>query len=179
MKWVLLAPLCLGGCVSVHQLPLPDNWAVADNYTRAAAGNAEALRGQAMAYRNGAFGVQPDSDESRRLLLLAAEAGSVPACLDLGWLYAPLDRSRAEYWFSRLAQAGNRAGADALSRLYGDKRYGTPEPVVALGWALVGGNQYLIEQQRKNLSPEQVEEARRQADAWLARYPVVDRKAKP
>lgn len=164
--------LSLTGCVSVRQLPLPNNDAIGGTYERARAGDRAAVRQLADANARGSNGLKANDLEAQRLYLQVTEAGDPAAMVALAREKLGKDNDDAEYWFIRAARAGSRSGVDGLRRLYGDSRHGRQSLPVALKWAYVLNSRYWIDAHAKNLGPEQQAEARRQADDWLNRYPL-------
>lgn len=97
----------------------PRNDAEALKWIRRAAdqGNIHALINLALAYREGAIGVQRDLAEAARLFSRAAEQGNGPAQSMLGHIYqngrgVPQNLVRAYMWFSLSAAGGTRSAAD-------------------------------------------------------------------
>lgn len=157
----------LGGCVSVHQTPLPSNRCVAELYPRSAQGDTPARLLLAQCYRVGGDGVGKNEAESLRLWLDAAEAGNAQAQLALaGHYHTMLDRERAAYWYLRQARLGNKFAASGLARLAADSRSAGADLAEALKWAYVAEEPGRIEQYQKSLTVDEVAAARHAADDW-------------
>jgi TPR repeat protein len=68
-------------------------------------------------------GIDKDRQEAARVFTKAAEAGHVPAMVDLGLMYnngdgIPVDLVKAAMWYKRAADLGNPAGMVNLGFLY-------------------------------------------------------------
>lgn len=157
---VLLAVWPLAACVSFHQLPLPNNTAVANDYPRAVAGDQKAGLALAGIYRIDGGGIGRNDAESLRRWLDLAENGNYEAQVALATYYQTVDREQAIYWYLR-AEAFSR-----LANFHADSKLGPPDFRLALKWAYVADHKYLISTYEKQLAPEEHAEARRLADEW-------------
>ena len=172
---LLLLLLPLAGCISVRQMPLPTNQAVAVDYPATLTGDRKAELRLATSFRFGGGGLGRNEAESLRHWLDAAEASNADAQMALASYYRTSDRERAVYWYLRAAEAGNRQALGALATLHGDSRNGTPDYPAALKWAYAAGNAYQINLYQKQLTPEAQADAKRQAEEWKSRQPAKEK----
>jgi uncharacterized protein len=91
----------------------------------------------------------------------------------------PKDDAEAGKWFSKAAHAGQPTGQFMLGQWYRDGRGGIPQDyVTAYKWftlAVSGGNQVDGRNFLKaKLTPEQIADAEKQAQAWRDKHPVAN-----
>ena len=89
-----------------------------------AQGHAEAKGALGQMYIDG-FGIPRDTETGLRLLLDAADAGSVKSLTELGRRYfsgvgLPVDKEKARAFYRRARALGSEEAAEAISRLFGD-----------------------------------------------------------
>ena len=131
-------------------------------------------------------GVQKDSAEGLRLLRLAAGRGNLCAQGFLGRMlmtgvYVPQDFDEAAKWFGMAAEREFYSPQRYLAEMYSGRIESLTDLVESLHWAIIAEkfNPYesdpdLIGKLRDEILPkmssEQIAEAERRAQAWLARH---------
>lgn len=159
---VLLAVWPLTACISFYQVPLPNNYAVTHHYPQAVAGDQKAAMALAGMYRVDGGGIGRNDAERLRRWLDLAEGGNHGAQVALASYYQTVDREQAIYWYLR-AEAFS-----SLASMYADNKLAPPDYRLALKWAYVSDNKYLISTYEKQLALDEQAEARRLADEWKA-----------
>ena len=126
-------------------------------------------------------GVPENDVEAARWFRVAAEQGFLAAQNDLGLMYVlghgvPQDDDQALHWWQKAADKGFPAAQKNLGLMHRTGR-GVPKDLVqALMWyklAADGGNKEAANNRDKfvkNMTPEQIAEARRRARTWAARH---------
>ena len=129
---------------------------------------------------SGENGVPKDPKRAGELLLLAAKAGHDGAALRVSDLYkngtgVPKDSDKADEWLARAARLGN-AHAQFL---YAHKLMASKGPQAAYPWAKLAEDRHYIAvhgiflESSGLLSPEQLRQGDKEADAIKAAYPPV------
>ena len=161
----------------------PDAAAAVAWYRRAAEqGHATAQTNLGAMYEQGR-GVPPDAAAAVAWYRRAAEQGHARAQYNLGGLYregrgVPLDAGAAVAWYRRAAEQGHARAQYNLGGLYAEGRGVPPDAVEALMWFTIaaarssGAEREPIVTVRAALAvrmtPTDVREAERRAQAWLA-----------
>lgn len=154
---------------------LPGQERAAAYYEKAAsAGLADAQYAMAEIYRQGFAGRLPDPVEGRRWLALAAAQNHDTAQIELGTMMVEgeggaRDEKAGFAWLMRAAAAGNAAAQNRVAKLYRAGIGVEPDRVVSAAWYLrarkAGLSDPVMEDQLDGLTDEELEEARKQADA--------------
>lgn len=189
IRSLLVAPLiaALSGCVFFDKKSTPSIHNLNVVLPKALAGDASAKGQLGSAFNNsyGYGGIETDAMASLRYLQEAAEADNGYAQLALGNIYragtanattgdAPRiqpDLDKALYWLQRAASQRQSGAYYGLMQLYGAPGFAGADPVEACKWALITSPQstYCTS---KNMSAEQIDDARRRVADWQAAHPV-------
>jgi uncharacterized protein len=139
----------------------------------AAAGLADAQYAMAQIYANGYGGKEPNQEEARLWLELAARQNFDTAQLDLGtWLVegrgGEPDHEEGFAWLKRAAEAGNVAAQARLGKLYLAGIGTEGDRTLAAAWYLVARRAGLVDHQMEifleGYTDEEIQEARERAD---------------
>lgn len=131
-------------------------------------------------------GLPKDIDKGLRLMRRAANKGRVCTQTGLGYYLlgvsgVPPDLGEAEKWFRRAAEEGHSVAQQFLAELYSGSFGGEADRVEALRWTIVRDEFHpgqripdIIRKIRDRILPsmsaEDIAEAERRAQAWLARH---------
>ena len=104
-----------------------------------------------------------------------AELGVIVAQVNLAFLYldglgVAQDYKEAAQWFAKAAEQGNAEAQTNLAQLYLEGKGVAQNGVEAVKWLLVAGAFQSAAAAEKNLSQEQVAQARKQAADWTAAF---------
>lgn len=134
-------------------------------------------------------------ESAMALLIRAAQMGHVRSQYDLGFIFAftpyedyggKREPARAVYWFTQAAQAGAEAAYRKLSIITCSRAENTKRKddfIVCFTWLILaiqtGGPGEIeapkdYERLRRRVSSDDIAEATRRADDWIARYPLRD-----
>ena len=139
-------------------------------------GNPEAQNMLGYMYRYGQ-GVPQDFDQARQWYRLAADQGHARAQNNLGAMYrqglgVPQDFGQALRWFRRSADQGNGGAQNHLGLMYFEGEGTTKDVVQAYKWAFLSAQQGVeqailaVEFLDRQLTSEQIQEAKRLANEW-------------
>lgn len=114
-------------------------------------------------------------EEAAALYRRDAEFGIVAAQVNLAFLYmdgqgVAQDYKQAALWFTRAAERGHREAQQNLGVLCRDGKGVAQDSVEAYKWFLVAGAASDAVALEKQMTPEQVADAKRRADAWRAKF---------
>ena len=161
----------------------PDAAAAVAWYRRAAEqGDATAQTNLGAMYEQG-LGVPPDAAAAVAWYRRAAEQGHARAQYNLGGLYregrgVPPDAAAAVAWYRRAAEQGHARAQYNLGGLYAEGRGVPPDAVEALMWFTIAAARSTVAEREPivtvraalavRMTPTDVREAERRAQAWLA-----------
>jgi TPR repeat protein len=142
------------------------------------AGDAKAAYGMGLLYGNG-FGVDMNDELALKYYGIAAQQGHADAAFNLavmhqnGWGVPPSDEV-ANKWYLVAANKGNTEAQMALGRYYAMDFLDTYDPVKAYKWFDIASRlgDYGASEKREfvasRMTPEQLSEAQRVVEAWIA-----------
>jgi len=139
-------------------------------------GNAEAQNMLGYMYRYGQ-GVPQDFDQARQWYRLAADQGNARAQNNLGAMYrqglgVPQNYEEALRWFRRASEQGNGGAQNHLGLMYFEGEGIAKDVIQAYKWAYLSAQQGVepamlaLEFLEQQLTPEQIQEAKRLAKEW-------------
>ncbi len=139
-------------------------------------GNAEAQNMLGYMYRYGQ-GVAQDFEQARQWYRLAADQGNARAQNNLGAMYrqglgVSQSYEEALRWFRRAAEQGNGGAQNHLGLMYFEGEGTTKDVIQAYKWAYLSAQQGVeaavlaVEFLDQELTPEQIQEAKRLAKEW-------------
>ena len=142
----------------------------------AKSGNAEAQNMLGYMYRYGQ-GVAQDFEQARQWYRLAADQGNARAQNNLGAMYrqglgVTQSYEEALQWFRRAAEQGNGGAQNHLGLMYFEGEGTTKDVIQAYKWAYLSAQQGVeaavlaVEFLDQELTPEQIQEAKRLAKEW-------------
>lgn len=142
----------------------------------AKSGNAEAQNMLGYMYRYGQ-GVPQDFDQARQWYRLAADQGDARAQNNLGAMYRqglgiPKNYEEALRWFRRAAEQGNGGAQNHLGLMYFEGEGVAKDVIQAYKWAYLSAQQEVepavlaVDFLEQQLTPEQIQEAKRLAKEW-------------
>lgn len=104
-----------------------------------------------------------------------AELGVIVAQVNLAVMYldglgVAQDFRQAAQWFQKAAEQGNAEAQQNLGLLYEEGKGVARNLVEADKWFAVAGASASMVRVEKNMAPEQIAEAKKLADAWMAAY---------
>ncbi|WP_306602110.1 tetratricopeptide repeat protein [Geothrix sp. 21YS21S-2] len=152
-------------------------------YLRAAAGgDAKSMMILGMMHEDG-DGVSRDPDQALRYFVMAAQRGDLDAQVKLGVKYylgegVPRDLQEARTWLQRAAVQGDAYAQGCLGLMYAVGEGVPRDPTEAYAWltrAEAGGNRQVaqpLETLKRDLTPDQLEQGRRRAEALGAGRPA-------
>jgi uncharacterized protein len=114
-------------------------------------------------------------EEAARLYRKAAELGISAAQVNLAFMYldgigVAQSYQDAAHWFLKAAEQDNAEAQQNLGVLYQQGKLGTANSVEADKWFRLAKAGKDIQQIEKNMTPAQIAEAGKLADAWLAQF---------
>jgi TPR repeat protein len=157
-----------------ERMPEAVERAVAYYEKAARAGLADAQYAMAEVFRHGIAGRETDPVEARRWLELAAAQNHDTAQIELGTMLVEgeggaRDEKAGFSWLMRAAASGNAAAQNRVAKLYRAGIGVEPDRVEASAWYLrarrAGLTDPLMEDQLDGLTEEELDEARKRADA--------------
>lgn len=114
-------------------------------------------------------------EAAARLYRRDGELGNVAAQVNLAFMYldglgVAQDFGQAAHWFRRAAETGNAEAQQNLGMLYREGKGVERNAVEAAKWFRIAGAQADAAEVEKGMTPDQVAEAGRQAEAWLSEH---------
>ena len=191
----LTLAVCSSACVQAQEQDelRPAAQALADLRARAEAGDAEAQFILGGMYVTG-VGVPQDDVEAVAWYHRAAEQRHARAQYNLGVIYAegrgvPQDAAAAVAWYRRAAEQGDASAQSNLGGMY-DQGLGVPQDAVeALMWLTIAAARPTVAEREQivtartavavRMTPTDVREAERRAQAWLAAHQGMRNRAAP
>ena len=142
------------------------------------AGDADAAYGMGMLYGNG-FGVDMNDEFALKYYGVAAQQGHADAAFNLAVMHhngwgVPASDEVANKWYVIAANKGNTEAQMALGRYYAMDFLDTYDPIKAYKWFNLAEQlgDYGASEKREfiatRMTPEQLSEARRVVEAWVA-----------
>ena len=190
---IALVVTTLTACVPTQDAHSPAAQALADLRASAEAGDAEAQRILGGMYVTG-VGVPPDDAEAVAWYRRAAEQGDARAQCNLGAMYAeglgvPPDAAEAVAWYRRAAEQGHVRAQHNLAGMYAEGLGVPPDAVEAVMWLTIAAARSTGAEREQNvtaraavagrMTPTDVREAKRRAQAWHAAHPGLRNRAAP
>ena len=141
-------------------------------------GNADAAYGMGMLYGNG-FGVDMNDELALKYYGIAAQQGHGDAAFNLAVMHqngwgVPASDEIANKWYLVAANKGNTEAQMALGRYYAMDFLDSYDPIKAYKWFYLAEKlgDYGASEKREfiesRMTPEQLSEAKRIVDAWMA-----------
>ena len=190
---IALMAITLTACVTTQDAHSPATQALADLRARAEAGDAEAQFILADMYGTG-LGVPQDAAAAVAWYRRAAEQGHARAQYNLGVMHAegrgvPPDAAGAVAWYRRAAEQGHVRAQYNLGGLYAEGLGVPPDAVEALMWLTIAAARSTGAEHEQTvtaraavaarMTPTDVREAERRAQAWHAAHPGLRNRAAP
>jgi tetratricopeptide (TPR) repeat protein len=147
----------------------------------AQAGNADGQLNVGISYEQG-FGIAQSYPEALNWYRLAAAQGNDDAALNLGYLYheglgTAKDNDTAARWYRVAADRGSNMAQLNLGLMHMDREVSPADPVEGMMWLILASESQpkasdYIEALSKRMTPDQVFEAQRRAQAWKPKPPA-------
>ena len=189
----LTLAVCSSACVQTQNEHRPAAQALADLRASAEAGAPEAQFILGGLYLTG-VGVPPDAAEAVAWYRRAAEQGHARAQYNLGAMYAegrgvPPDAAEAVAWYRRAAEQGDATAQYNLGGMYREGRGVPPDAVEAHMWLTIAASRSTGAEREQivtaraagavRMTPTDVREAERRAQAWHAAHQGMRNRAVP
>ena len=189
----LTLAVCSSACVQTQNEHRPAAQALADLRASAEAGDPEAQFILGGLYLTG-VGVPPDAAEAVAWYRRAAEQGHARAQYNLGAMYAegrgvPQDAAEVVAWYRRAAEQGDATAQSNLGAMYAEGRGVPQDAAEAHMWLTIAASRSTGAEREQivtaraavavRMTPTDVREAERRAQAWHAAHQGMRNRAAP